>query len=93
MLSVDEAPEATEVGFRVAVTPLGAPETLRFTVSDDPDVTAVETVLLVLLPATTETDVGLALIEKSFVVPQLRAAGATQAFPLGAEFENSNCTV
>lgn len=83
-------PEATDVGFSVVVTPLGAPETLRFTVSDDPDVTVVEIVLLVLLPATTETDDGLALIEKSFVVPQLGAAGATQALPFGAEFENSN---
>ena len=89
MLSVDEAPEATDVGLRVAVTPLGAPETLRFTVSDDPDVIAVEIVLLVLLPATTETDDGLALIEKSFAVPH-EGLTDTQAFPLGAALENSN---
>ena len=93
MLKVDELPEVTDVGFRVAVTPLGAPETLRLTVCAEPEVVAVEIVLLVLFPAVTETDAGLALIEKSLTVPQLRVAGAIQAFPLGAALENSSCTV
>jgi hypothetical protein len=87
MLKIDEAPEVTDVGIRVALTPLGAPETDKPTVCAVPPVVAVEIVLPVLFPAMTETDNGLALIEKSFVPTlQLFVAGAIQ---LAAALENS----
>ena len=68
MLSDDDEPELTDVGESVAVAPDGAPVALSETVSDEPDVTAVETVAAVLFPATTLAEVGLTEMEKSLEV-------------------------
>lgn len=68
IVSVDDEPELTEVGENDAVAPDGRPLALNDTVSDEPDVTAVETVELVPLPATTLAEVGLSETEKSFAV-------------------------
>ena len=65
MFSVADAPDVTEVGLNVAVTPLGAPETVRLTVCALPFVVAVEIVLLPFVPAVKETAAGLAEILKS----------------------------
>jgi hypothetical protein len=64
MVRVEEPPEETEVGLRVAVTPVGAPETARVTVPEAPTV-EVLIVELPLPPRTTETLAGLAAIVKS----------------------------
>ena len=85
ILSVDEPPEVTDVGLTVAVTPLGAPATVRLTVCALPEIVAVEIVLLPLEPAAIDTAAGLALNEKSFVVVVWRM----QAF---CEFDHSFCT-
>ena len=66
MLRVVDLPEVTEPEPSVAVTPVGAPLTLKATVWDDPEVVAVEAVELAELPCPTEADVGLRVIEKSF---------------------------
>jgi hypothetical protein len=66
IVRVEEPPEETEVGLRVAVTPVGAPETARVTVPEDPTV-EVLIVELPLPPRTTDTLVGLAAIVKSGV--------------------------
>ena len=55
----------TEVGFRVAVTPLGAPLTLSATVPLKPLSAATLTVELVLLPTVTVSELGFADNEKS----------------------------
>ncbi len=68
----DDAPAVTEVGLKVAVTPLGAPVTPRLTVPALPETTAVEIVLLPLDPCATDTDVGLALMLKSFAAGMVR---------------------
>ena len=75
--SVELAPEVTEVGDRVAVTPAGAPETVRATVCAEPEVVAVEMVALADPPAATVAEVGDAAIEKSLVtVPLVTIAWA-----------------
>lgn len=66
MLRVVERPEVTELDPKVAVTPAGAPLTLRATVWDVPEVVAVDTVELAELPWPTDADVGLKVMEKSF---------------------------
>ncbi len=66
MDSVEDPPALTEAGLNVAVTPLGAPETVRLTVAALPEVTAVEIVLVPLDPCATDTDAGFALMLKSF---------------------------
>jgi hypothetical protein len=65
-VSVDDPPAVTDVGENDAVTPLGRPLALSETVCAEPDVTAVETVVLVPEPAATDADDGLSEIEKSF---------------------------
>ena len=63
--SVELPPVVTEVGLRVAVAPVGAPLMVRFTVSAEPLVRAVEMVDVPLEPWTKDRLVGLAPIEKS----------------------------
>jgi hypothetical protein len=64
--NVELPPALTEAGLRLAVTPAGAPLTLRLTVPAAPEVTAVLIVALPAAPWATLIDAGLALIEKSF---------------------------
>jgi hypothetical protein len=68
IVNVDDDPDVTDVGENDAVAPDGSPLALNDTVSADPDVTAVETVELVPLPATTLAEAGLSETEKSFAV-------------------------
>jgi hypothetical protein len=67
IVSVDDPPAVTEAGENEAVAPLGRPLAASETVCAEPDVTAVETVVLVPAPAATDADVGLTESEKSFV--------------------------
>ena len=69
--SVALPPDVTEVGLIVAVTPAGAPETESATDCAEPEVVAVAIVLDVEPPAVTDTLVGFAESEKSFVVVPL----------------------
>jgi hypothetical protein len=74
-----EEPEpgaAIEVGLKLTVTPLGAPEAVRAMAELNPPEIAVVIVELPLLPATTETDEGEAEIVKAgvCVVPPVSAA-------------------
>src|SRR5437667_162099 len=69
-VSVEPPPAVTEVGLRVAVAPEGRPLALSETVCAEPLVTAVAMVEVVLPFCVAETELGLALIEKSFVTPQ-----------------------
>ncbi len=64
-VSVDELPAVTEVGFSEAVGPEGDTLADRLTVPAEPLVTAVLMVAVPLLPCWMDSDVGLALIEKS----------------------------
>src|SRR5207253_6538511 len=64
-VSVLEPPAVTEVGLSEALAPPGTPDTLRFTVSALPEVTAVLMVLVPLPPALRDSEPGLALMEKS----------------------------
>ena len=66
-VSVELPPVVTEVGFSVAVTPAGAPLTLRLIVSGEPLTTVVEIVLDPEPPCAIDRLDGLAEIEKSFV--------------------------
>jgi hypothetical protein len=66
MVSVDELPAVTEVGLKVALAPDGSPDALSDTVCAEPEVTAVETVVVAELPWTAEPEAGLTEIEKSF---------------------------
>jgi hypothetical protein len=66
-------PEVTVDGLNDAVAPLGRPDADNDTDSALPDVTAVETVAVALLPALTDPDAGATANEKSFVA--LAAAG------------------
>ena len=66
IVSVDDPPAVTDVGLNVAVAPDGSPDALSDTVCAEPEVTAVETVVVTELPWTTEPDVGLTEMEKSF---------------------------
>src|SRR5439155_1467114 len=63
---VDLPPAGTDAGLRVAVAPAGVPSAVRFTVSAEPLVTAVEIVDVPFAPCARERLAGLALIEKSF---------------------------
>src|SRR5207248_1238775 len=65
-VSVELPPAVTDAGLSVAVAPAGVPFTVRFTVSAEPLVTAVEMVDVPFAPCTSERLAGLALIEKSF---------------------------
>ena len=67
IVSVEELPAVTEVGLKVAVAPEGSPDALSDTVCAEPEVTAVETVVVAELPWTTEPEVGLTEMEKSLV--------------------------
>ena len=87
MLRVELPPEVTEVGESVAVTPEGAPLTVRLTVCALPEVVAVEMVSWSEPPATTERLAGLAEMEKLF------PATALETMQLLAAFEYSVCTV
>jgi hypothetical protein len=81
IVSVDEPPAVTDVGENEADAPLGRPLALNETVCAEPDVTAVETVVLVPEPAVTEADVGLSETEKSFPPPV--EVGPNAATPFG----------
>ena len=67
---VDPEPAVTEVGLNDAPAPLGSPPTDIATLWAEPDVTAVEMVLVTEVPCTALRLLGLAEIEKSL------AAGA-----------------
>ena len=69
-VSVELLPVVTEVGLNDAVAPAGRPLAERVTDCELPVVNAVEMVLVPDPPGATEMLVGLAEIEKSFVVPQ-----------------------
>lgn len=72
MVRVEEPPEVTEVGLKLALAPAGRPEILKVTVWAVPEVVAVLMVLVPLFPWVKLTLEGLALIEKSLeaAVPQ-----------------------
>ena len=65
MVSVEDAPEVTEAGLKLAVAPDGRPDADSVTDSADPDVTAVPTDTVAEEPWLTDPDVGDAEIEKS----------------------------
>jgi hypothetical protein len=67
---VDEPPAVTEAGLSDADAPAGTPDTLNATDSAEPVMTAVLTVDAPEDPCNTESEVGVALMEKSL------AAGA-----------------
>ncbi len=77
--SDDDDPAVTEEGEKVADAPDGRPLALSETVWAEPDVTAVETVALVPLPAVTVAEPGLTETEKSFPVVE----GPKAATPFG----------
>lgn len=62
---IDEEPAVTDVGVNDPLAPLGSPLTDSATVWGEPEVTAVEMVLVTELPWTALTLAGLADIEKS----------------------------
>jgi hypothetical protein len=68
IVNVDDDPDVTDAGENDAVAPDGSPPALNDTDSDEPEVTAVETVELVPLPATTLAELGLSETEKSLAV-------------------------
>ena len=68
IVNVDDDPDVTDAGEKDAVTPEGSPLALSDTDSAAPEVTAVETVELVPLPAVTLLEVGLSETEKSLAV-------------------------
>jgi hypothetical protein len=68
IVSVDDDPDATDAGENDAVAPAGSPLALNDTDSDEPEVTAVDTVELVPFPAVTLAEPGLSEIEKSLAV-------------------------
>src|SRR2546426_6523930 len=65
MVRVELPPAVTEVGFSVAVAPVGVPLTLSPTVSAVPLVTAVLMVEVPLVPCCRLSEPGLELMEKS----------------------------
>src|SRR5207302_10604679 len=65
MVMEDDPPAVTDVGLNVAVAPEGSPLADRLTVWAEPEVTAVDTVGDVELPAVTVPLEGLTAIEKS----------------------------
>jgi hypothetical protein len=65
-VSVELPPAVTAPGLKDAVAPVGKPLALSVTLSGEPLITAVEVVDVPLLPWTTDTVLGVALIEKSF---------------------------
>jgi hypothetical protein len=67
-VSVELLPVVIDAGLNAAVAPAGKPLAERVTVCELPVVNAVEMVLVPDPPGTTEILVGLAEIEKSFVV-------------------------
>ena len=62
---VDEDPAFTEVGLNVPLAPPGSPPTDSATLWAEPEITAVEIVLVTELPCTALALAGLAEIEKS----------------------------
>src|SRR5439155_19452408 len=69
-VSVELPPAVTDAGLNEAVAPEGRPLALSETVCAEPLVTAVVIVEVALPFCVAETELGLALIEKSFVPPQ-----------------------
>ena len=69
-VSVELPPAVTDAGLNEAVAPEGRPLALSETVCAEPLVTAVAMVEVALPFCVAETELGLALIEKSFVTPQ-----------------------
>jgi hypothetical protein len=67
-VSVDDAPDVTELGLNAAVAPAGRPDADSVTDCEEPDVTAVEIVDVAGLPAVTVAEDGVAAIEKSLTV-------------------------
>ena len=67
IVNVADPPAVTLVGLRVAVDPDGAPDTVNATDPAEPLVTAVLIVEVPDAPGASDTDDGLALIEKSLV--------------------------
>jgi len=65
-VNVDDPPAVTDVGLRLAVAPEGTPDTLSETDCAEPLVTAVEIVEVPFAPCARLSELGLALIEKSF---------------------------
>jgi hypothetical protein len=65
IVSVDDPPAVTELGFKLAVAPDGSPLALSDIDCADPLVTAVEMVDVAPPPCVTDTLAGLAVIEKS----------------------------
>lgn len=76
MVAVEPAPEVMDVGLKVTVTPVGAPDEVRATLSADPLATVVVMLELPLAPAAMVGEV--AAMVKSFVgvvvVEPVRAA-------------------
>ena len=68
IVNVDDDPDVTDAGENDAVAPDGSPLALNDTDWAVPDVVAVETVELVLVPAVMLAEVGLSETEKSFAV-------------------------
>src|SRR5665213_209515 len=68
IVNVDDDPDVTDAGENDAVAPAGSPLAVNDTDSAEPEVTAVETVELVLFPAVMLAEVGLTAIEKSLAV-------------------------
>src|SRR5260370_20209753 len=89
-VSVELPPEVTLAGLNVAVVPAGTPLADRLTLCAEPLVVAVEMVVVPDPPCTTDTVVGLALMEKSLVTvpPQPESLKvATCVSQLKAPFE------
>ena len=68
IVSVEDPPVVTDDGLKDAVAPLGRPVADNATDCVLPEVSAVLIVVDAPAPAATESDVGLALIEKSLAV-------------------------
>lgn len=88
MVIVEDWPEDTVVGLKVAVTPAGSPDPLRVSCSGEPPVTAVLMVLLVDEPATTVA--GAPEIEKSFEGGAAVAAALNIAIPAAQYIDFAN---
>ena len=65
IVSVDDEPDWTEEGLKLAVAPLGRPDAVRFTVCALPEVVAVPMVVVAAEPGWTLPEAGLRLREKS----------------------------
>ena len=79
MVRVEELPELTEVGLKLALAPLGRPEILNEMLWAEPEVVAVVIVLVALLAWLRLRLEGLALIEKSLVVVEPQPGNLKEA--------------